>query len=262
MKNKVYDCFLLFNEVKMLNFRLNELNDVVDYFVIVESEFSFTGNSKPFYFEVNNDLYKGFQHKIVYLKYDLPLNTDPWQNETNQRNFFSVFLKDNKNIDDNDIIMLSDIDEIPDTKIITQIKENTPPTSLLTFNQNLYYYNYWTRANRKWPGTVAATHSVVKNQYNYNFQQIRKDRCTSPHLGNEGDYRTGGWHFSYFGDEEFIINKIKNFSHQEYNVDEYTSREKIKKVIEEGKDLFFRDFQTFTVEKNGSYLPKHIHLLD
>jgi beta-1,4-mannosyl-glycoprotein beta-1,4-N-acetylglucosaminyltransferase len=260
--NKVYDCFLLFNELKMLNLRLNELNDVVDFFVIVESNSSFVGNSKAYFFEENINLFEKFKHKIIYLKWDLVPSSDPWQNEVNQRNFFSIFFKNNQNINDNDIIMLSDVDEIPDTKIITQIKENAPPTSILTFNQNLYYYNHWTRANRKWPGTVATTHHIVKNQYNYNFQQIRKDRCTSPHLGNENDYSTGGWHFSYFGDETFIINKIKNFSHQEYNTEQYTSSENIKKAILEGKDLFFRDYQTFTVDKNASYLPKFVYLLD
>jgi len=64
----IYECIIFFNELDLLEIRLNELKDVVDKFVIVEASFTFSSKPKPFYFEENKDRYSKFLDKIIYVK--------------------------------------------------------------------------------------------------------------------------------------------------------------------------------------------------
>lgn len=240
----------------MLNFRLEELNDVVDYFIIVEANCTFKGSSKPLTFNINK--YEKFKDKIIYKVCELPPELDAWQNETNQRCYLKEGLKDLQ-IKGGDLILISDVDEIPDIKDLVFYKNNGI-NEARTFYQNFYYYNYKCRNIKKWSGSVLLSAFIFKTQFNANCETVRKSRWGLPLIGD--NYESGGWHFSYFGDTDYIINKIQSFSHQEYNNEKYTNPDSIKKLIESGKDLFFRSDEKFEILKFQKYLPKHIHLLD
>jgi len=83
---KIIDCFTFYNELKMLEFRLAELNDDVDYFVLVESTFTHTGNKKDLFFEKNKNLYSKYLHKIIHIIVDdMPNTENAWDNEKYQR---------------------------------------------------------------------------------------------------------------------------------------------------------------------------------
>jgi hypothetical protein len=72
----------------------------------------------------------------------------------------------------------------------------------------------------------------------------------------------GGWHLSYFGSHEHIINKIKNFVHQEFNDPDFTDTDKIIERIQNYRDLFDRSeikIKSMDMHKND-YLPYCWHL--
>lgn len=235
----IYDCVLFFKELELLELRFNILNDVVDVFCICESDKTFTGITKPYYFEENIQRFSRFKNKILYKKITFENFTNPWANEHFQRNesIHGNFL-------DDDIILLSDMDEIPNPDILSniQIQDN----DILHFKQHLYYYNLNTKLEQDWYGTRAFKKSVL-NQHTPT--QIR-------HLETKNIIQDGGWHFSYFGNKNFIEEKLNSFSHTEFNNSFYKSN--IEQSIKNKKDLFNRDITFLDVEISNNHHPEFI----
>ena len=246
---KVIDCFIFYNELDMLEFRLEELNDFVDRFVIVESTKTFVGKEKSLIFEENSSRFEKYLHKITHVVENNMDNINPWTNETTQRNAIDKGIK-SLNLNENDIILISDVDEIPDTKTLSEFKKNGV-NQLLTLRQEMYYYNLTCKFNGVWHFPKAIDYLTYKI-----YGSPQKIRMSQGKI-----IYNGGWHFSYFGDADFIKNKINNFSHQEYNSNEFTNKEHIEEVIKNGKDLFKRekDNITYTIVKpdENPYLPKN-----
>ena len=116
---KIFDCFSYWDEDLLLDLRLNILNDFVDFFVIVEGNKTWQNNSKKLKFDINK--YSKFKNKIKYIKVeDLPEGEDPYKRENFQRN---SILRGLSNADDEDIIMISDLDEIPNPKVLSNFKK-------------------------------------------------------------------------------------------------------------------------------------------
>jgi len=240
---KLIDCFIFYNELEMLLFRLTELYDTVDFFILVEAKHTFTGVSKILFFEAHKEMFSKYMDKIIHIIVDkMPNTSNPWDNEKYQRNYIHKgILKLNLNCDD--VIIISDCDEIPDSNTLNIVKRCGICT-IYGLEMDMYYYNLSWKGT-KWYHSKIVPYSVYKlvNEP----EKIRFEKCKI--------LTRGGWHFSYFGNVEFIRNKIKNFSHQEYNTDKYTNEENIKKSIENGDDLFSR------TGKWGHEL-KHVRLKD
>lgn len=256
---KIIDAFIFYNELKMLKFRLTELYDVVDYFIIVESTSTFIGKEKELYYEKNKDDFSKFKDKIIHIIVnDMPNDKNAWNNEYHQRRCIDRGI--NKlNLNNNDIIIITDCDEIPNPKILNYIKNNDINFDLCKLQMELYYYNLECQSKDNWYyGTIIKyqKYKEIKDPQNIRFI-LNKDTIV---------LKEGGWHFSYFGDINFIKNKIKNFSHQEYNNDKYLNDEKIKEQIEKCDDIFFRNNKEVhnlhkkNIEENNN-LPKHYKLL-
>ena len=128
---KIVDCFTFYNELELLKYRLTILNDCVDYFVLVEATHTHVGKIKPLFYQENKELFKEFNHKIIHIVVDdfshkYPNinieNREQWNNEIFQRNCIKRGL-DKLNLNDEDIFTVTDLDEIPDPKILTKIKK-------------------------------------------------------------------------------------------------------------------------------------------
>ena len=114
----IYDCFTFFNELDLLEIRLNVLNDVVDRFVLVEAGQTHTGKPKRLLYEENKLRYSKFADKIIHVRIDsFPSGHDAWWNENYQRNAIMQGLKCAK---DDDIVMISDLDEIPRPELVAE----------------------------------------------------------------------------------------------------------------------------------------------
>ena len=239
---KIIDSFIFYNEIDLLSYRLDILDPYVDYFIIVESTYTFTGHSKPLYYQDNKSKYEKFHHKIIHIIVDDIPHKYPainyqlnhqWDNEYHQRNAIKKGL--DQIIDslcDTDIILTSDVDEIPNPMIVEQAKNGTLSYDKISLNRlslDMYYYNLRCRVGggSNWHGIKLLSVSAYRN-IQLTFQQMRVHEHSHyvpviPH---------GGWHLSYFGDISFIIKKINSFSHQEYNNDSYLNEEKLKHNME------------------------------
>lgn len=274
---KIYDSFCFFNELDLLELRLNILDPVVDYFVISEASVTHTGQPKPYYFEENKERYAKFLHKIIHLKIEdtpndfinLPIISDPLTPDKNCVSQIYEFIKTQTNrfnrqteihygrdffqkecvrrglinCEDDDIIMFSDCDEIPNPDLIPLLNDFLDQNDFFSFSQIGYYYYLNMLKEYNWKGTRVGKYKNIKN---YSFNELR---------GNTWTVLTeGGWHFSYMGGPEKVKTKIMSFSAQEMN-NPYVIQS-INTNIENGIDPFFRGKLT-KVELDSSY-PKYL----
>jgi beta-1,4-mannosyl-glycoprotein beta-1,4-N-acetylglucosaminyltransferase len=254
-QTKVIDCFIFYNELQLLDYRLNVLNSVVDYFVIVESKFTFTGKEKQLYFNENKDKFEMFKDKIIHIivedcPYKFPTinfnKREQWQNEYFQRNAISQGIQA-ISLQENDAIIIADLDEIPDPRLLAQIKSGDLRIDIHTLEMDFYYYNLHSRFNDKWAMAKILSYSKYKELHT-SCEAIRTRGC--PIL------KCAGWHLSYFGDSKFIQNKIINFSHQELNHSEFTDIEKIQERIVQSRDLYDRRTNMTHIKLDeNTYLP-------
>lgn len=247
--------FIFYNELDLLTYRLDLLNNVVDYFIIVESTHTFIGKEKPLFYCDNKHLFENYNKKIIHIivddfPYKYPnvniANNDVWKNEFYQRNAISRGIKHINDLSDSDVIIISDLDEIPDPNTLSKIKNCTIPVDINILEMDFYYYNLNTKMNEMW------SHCKIISYKKYN--ELNIDCNTIRHL-NIPKIRNGGWHLSYFGDKYFIQNKIQNFSHQEFNIPQYTDLEKIEERTTHSKDLYDRNYLRKIKIEDNKYLP-------
>ena len=232
------------------------MNDIVDYFVIVESTHTFTGKEKTCFFNDNKDFFEKFSKKIIHIivdnfPYKYPNinynNNEQWTNEFFQRDAISRGLNSINNLEQNDLITVTDLDEIPDPNTLVSIKKGDITVDINILEMDNYYYNLNTRFNTKWPLCKIISFKKYK-ELNTTCSNIRNINCSV--------IKNGGWHLSCFGDANFIKNKLQNFSHQEYNNDYYTNLEKIEERINTQTDLVClgRPIEKINI-KDNNYLP-------
>jgi len=258
---KMIDCIIFFNELELLSYRLHILKNVVDFFVIVESTHTFSGKEKNLFFHENKDKFADFADKIIHIVVDdLPhkypnidyknfYSGEQWQNEIFQRNAISRGIE-KLNLDDHDILIISDVDEIPNPATLYPIKHQEPPIEIHMLAMDFYYYNLNTKLYETW--TEAKVLSYKKYQeLAIPCDQIRHYQC--PTIQN------GGWHLSYFGDGVYIKTKIESFSHQEYNNHYYTDTAKIEEKIGKFSDLYDRNinFHKIPIHENTNLPPDY-----
>ena len=193
----IIDAFPFHNEVDLIKKRLTYLSPVIDKFVIVESTYTHRGEPKELYFEKNKEVFEEWSDKIIHVILDVvPPDSNPWTMEHMQRNHILKGLTD---IPDDAIVMISDADEVPKIELLKQIPDLTNPISLhmITFNYSIDYYQTF----EKWFGTVIST---KKNVVEKTPQYFRDNRWKFSYV----EY--SGWHFSSYGDEKFLANKLRS----------------------------------------------------
>lgn len=237
----IYDTFIFFNELDILELRLNVLNDVVDYFVLVESTLTFQGKSKPLVYRDNKDRFSKFAKKIIHVVVeDTPANVAPFDREYFQRD---AILRGLERCSSDDLVLISDIDEIPNPlSIPTQLRKGT----YCAFSQSLFYYqlNCKSLEHDGLPWSLLARFDGLSSPANLRKELVAlQGSILAGSNTNEHKFsiiENGGWHFSYLGSPQTIIKKIEAFSHSELNLPEYKNIESIQEAIKEGRDLFGR----------------------
>ena len=258
--NKIYDCFTFYNEFDLLELRLRELYTKVDHFVIVESNQTFTGNSKPWNFEANMDRYSNYMDKITYIRVkDMPNTGNPWDNERHQRNSIMRGIKD---ANPNDLILISDVDEIVRPEVVDHMRQSAQTIFALRmpiYNFKFNYmklnpdrYNIWAMAARKSSFDDITPNSV--RDLRFSFFDTPYQFC------NEGCevIEHGGWHFGYLGNNELLQDKAQNFSHQEVNRPEFLKQIDVDTSIRNRTSWDQSSQDRYTIVKLDSYFPKSL----
>lgn len=248
----IIDAFPFFNEIDLLEIRLNELSSIVDYFVVCESKKTFSNKDKPLFFLENANKFQKFQDKILHVVLEsLPDGDDPWVREYAQRKtiikFFNRFPNDS-------VCMLSDADEIPSLESIRSAclllqKQN------IVLVKHLFCHGYLNRllTNEQngfwayWGGTRVAKKSFwdeSKMGREYEDTEVK-----------------GGWHFRNIGDAQSLCLKLKSYSHHR-DVGhlglkwEDITEEQVRRRMESGEELCQGGFKSFTLP--DGLLPNYV----
>jgi beta-1,4-mannosyl-glycoprotein beta-1,4-N-acetylglucosaminyltransferase len=229
---KIFDCFMYFDEDQILELRLNILDESVDYFVIVESTYNHRGEKRKLLFNKNKFL--KFNKKIIYLVYDkIPNNVELLNKNDNekekkrkyimnavyrenaQRNHIAQGLKDAK---DDDLILISDVDEIPklDSLEVKKIKNE-----IIMFKQDMFHYKYnLVLPNFKWTGTKAVKKKIFNSPQWLRNIKVRKypfyridTFFSKKKYSNIKIINDGGWHFSNIKTPKMIEHKFRSYLH-------------------------------------------------
>lgn len=235
---KIFDCFIFYNELELLELRLAELNETVDYFVIAEANKTHTGSSKEFIFEKNKDRFKEYLDKIIYVKVDdcpdfskdRPPKIEYYQRNALMKGLIGLAKPGDK-------ILISDLDEIPSPEFI---KANLSKKDWVYLQLPLYYCFVNVQVTRSCGGTVMADFGTFTEfqdlrrfaRRRYNFEPRRHPEVIPD----------SGWHYSYlFGnDPEKIRNKVKNIYESEGILPVLGNSDDIARKIKNHLDLFER----------------------
>ena len=249
----VYDCFSYWDEDLLLDVRFNILNKYVDYFVVVEGNKTWQNNSKKLRFDINN--FQKFKSKIIYVPVDdMPDGDNPYIRENFQRNCISRGIK---NANENDLIIVSDLDEIPNPLALGKFEKKM---KYAVFKQMHFYYkfNLQSTFHPNWFGSRVCIKKFLKSpQWLRNIKTKKRPfwkfyRPRPPQLIYDG-----GWHFSFLKKPKEISQKIKVFAHQEFKKNIFFDEKKIAERIKNQKDLFDRNIKYEKVEINEEF-PKYI----
>ena len=254
---KIFDCFMYFDEDLLLDLRLNYLDKFVDKFIIIECNYNHKGEVKKPSF--NKEKYKKFQKKIEYiLLKEQPgdieeINVNDTKNQTSDKYILNAIKRENfqrnhiKNclleVRENDWIIISDLDEIPNLK---NVNFNNTNNKFIFFKQEMMYYKFNLKLeNCTWVGTKACRKKNLKspqwlrNIKDRSYPWWRLDTLFSKNkYGNIKFIDNGGWHFSYLKTPEEIEKKLKSYlHHREYELNP-VGVDKIKNLIEQKKTIY------------------------
>ena len=253
----IYDCFQYFNEDHMVDLRMNILDPYVDFFVISESTKTHQGQNKKINFDIKN--FPQFKDKIKFLvaDYDKKINFENHTGgesiiEQHQRNYLINGLKD---ASPDDLIILSDSDEIPDLSKIKNINRNK---KFIAFSQKMFMYklNLLNVEESDWIGskiTKKKNISSMQDLRNLKFKNYPFWRIDKRHL----QIIEGGWHFSFLQTPGQILKKVKSFSHGEFN-NSLLNENSIEEKILKNEDIFNRGFTLKRIDLNENF-PKYIY---
>lgn len=268
----VYDCIPFFNELDILKLRLNILNPLVDKFIIEEATVTFSGEPKELCFEKNKEAFREFLPKIEYIVVeDSPVHTTTHLRDKFQKN---ALLKGLKNAKDSDVILLSDVDEIPNPETLKKIIDTFDPDKIYHFAQRMFYCylnmeevsgkllsitgEFPGVERRLWLGTKVFSRKSVPRE---GIIELREASVTSPDAVR---VENGGWHFGYMGSggsdvSKRIGTKVTAAAHQEYNNQDTLAEARDRLML--GQDIFGRDARFERVEMDDTYpeyLLKHL----
>ena len=258
---KIIDCFNYFDEDLILEIRLSTLFDYVDKFIICEATLDHAGNEKKLNFDIKK--FKRYEKKIKYIIVDdLPKEVKKFKKHWHtahardqfQRNSLVRGLAD---CDPDDLIMISDVDEIPNPEKISDFNKKDKYACFVQGNY-LLKFNLLNITEPKWYGTRMCRKKDLKSPQwlrdikprkipFYKFYKPKFDKFIA----------NGGWHFSSVKNAEGIYKKLNSYSEQQWNNNKFKNMEIIKRKIDQKKDLFDRNYNYKVLEIDNSF-PKYI----
>ena len=254
---KIFDCFMYFDEDLVLDVRLNILNEYVDKFVIVESKYNHKGEERQPLFDINK--FNKFKDKIIYiLKSDIHEDIEVIQaldneDEIYRKSIFNAWKRENlqrnqildglKEANQNDWILISDLDEIPNLEVVN-FKE--VKNKLIFFEQHMMYYKFNLKLeNFTWIGSKACKFKNLRSPQwlrdikTRKFPWWRIDILFSKRKYKDIYFvKNGGWHFSYLKKPKDIEKKLKSYLHHIDYDRNPLGIERIEKIVNKKKAIY------------------------
>ena len=268
----VIDCIPFFNELDILKLRLHILDPLVDRFVIEEATHTFSGLPKDLCFEKNREMFEEFLPKITYLVVD----NSPEEISTHERDKFqkNALAKALTDASDEDVLILSDVDEIPNPAVLQELVKRFDPDKIYHLAQrNFYCYLNMEEVSgnllsitgefpgverRMWLGTKGFAKKKIPERGIIDLREISPEDPRSVRVAD------GGWHFGYMGSchetdvSRRVGTKVVAAAHQEYNTEDVLAEVKDRLIL--GEDIFGRNavFQWAVVDESyPQYLLEH-----
>jgi beta-1,4-mannosyl-glycoprotein beta-1,4-N-acetylglucosaminyltransferase len=255
---RVFDCFMFFNELDLLELRLRELDDLVDRFVLVEGDETFTGKPKPLIFDQNKERFERFISKIAHVKFtDFPVDpVSPWTRETLSRQAMMLGLFE---AEPNDLVMISDVDEIPKPAALSRAFSKA--SRRLTVFETEGFEGYLNVSSNNL--SIVQSPRMLARRFLRDPQAVRslKPRVSknlawgpitealSPIIRPARSWTKLGyplpihiepraaWHFTNMGGAESIRSKLLAYSHTEMAVDEIAGLDNIRSCLDGGRSV-------------------------
>ena len=271
---KIFDCFMFFDEEQILDLRLNVLNKTVDFFVIVESIYNHKGEKRELVFDIKK--FSKFKKKIIYLVYDkIPeninnFNPNDTKKEKDRKYIYNAVFRENAQRNyimeglnkarKNDIILVSDIDEIPK---LSSLNFEKIKNEIIVFNQDMFHYKYnLVIPNFKWGGTRAVRRNrLISPQWLRNVKVRKYPIYRVDTLFSKKKYTNlkiiedGGWHFSNIKTPEKIVHKYKSYLHHWEFEEANIGVNEVKNLVDDKKAIYnLKIDQRDNKIGNGEYL--------
>ena len=262
MRNKIFDCTTFYNANFLFQTRFEILKDIVDYFVVCEANKDHTGHDKNFNFDQN--FLKKNKDKIIYIKVeDLPSVKLKGKKDYKLLSIqMEKLFKGIKGADDNDLIIFSDEDEIPNPETIKNSDYENFKFGI--FMQNMYYYKInilsVDEGNGNWPGSRISKKKFLKSFFKFRLLKLKNLKYPFWRIDKEKSIQlimNGGWHFTYLMSPLEIIEKIKSMAHTELNKEKFRDISSIKNKIKNLEDPFERNLRLKKVDIDNTY-PEYI----
>ena len=273
---KIFDCFMYFDEEVVVDVRLNTLNEFVDCFIIVESKFTHKGDLRELKF--NHKKFKKFKDKIIYIVDEQiypqteEIKAEDNEGEKSRKSIFNAAYRENgqrnlivkglEEANDEDLILISDVDEIPK---LSGLNFKNVNVKIILFKQDMFYYKFNLQLpNLIWTGTKACKKkNLISPQWlrnikdrKYSFFRIdtffSKTKYTNIKIINDG-----GWHFSNIKTPKEIEFKLRSYlHHREFDVNPL-SIDQISEIIKNRQAIYdLKVDKTVNKIGNGSILKK------
>jgi len=278
MKRKVFYAVEFFNELDTLEIALETLNDVVDYFIVSESTKSHQeGLPKLLYFEENKQRFAKFLPKIIHQVIDdtpddfSDLSLTQAKDETHrivldktkinirgietQKNYCrdgyekECLLRAMGTCQDDDIVIVSDADEIPSILAVKHVLDNFDPNLVYNFNLNHYWFYFNCLKTDEWIGNRLLTFANFKSK---SMNELRDMKRLSGVI-----VKNAGWHFSFQGNTNAIKQKIQSYGEKSINRPDVVDniKEFIDDCITNQHDFFYRPAEFTIVPIDESFPP-------
>ena len=273
----IYDCFMYFDEDLLLDIRLNSLDKFVKKFVISEATYTHNGSKKKLKFNIDN--FKKFKDKIIYIVVeDQPeniktLNENDSEEKKGEKLILNgmardYFQRENliKGITDaknDDLILISDLDEIPDLNNLNFSEINN---QIIIFEQKMFYYKLnLLYEDFNWFGTRAIkkknliSPQWLRNIKGRNYPKWRLDILFSKKkYSNLFFIKNGGWHFTFLKTAEEIEKKLLNFAHHYEYQESGLNIERIKQLIDKKKVIYDHNIDQKQYKWSGKVMLRKI----
>ena len=275
----IYDCFMYFDEDLLLDLRFNSLNKFVKKFVITEATYTHNGSKKKLNFDINK--FKKFKDKIIYLVVDKQpqdireLSDDDTKHRRGEKLILNGMARDyfqRENLSrgisdagDNDLILISDLDEIPNLEKLDPINIKN---NIIIFEQKMFYYKFnLFYEDYTWLGTKAVKKKrFISPQWLRNIKGKKYPKWRIDTIFSKKKYtdlyfvKNGGWHFTCLKTAEELEKKLLNFAHHYEYEESGLNIQNLKKLIAEKRVMYDHNVDQKGYKWSGNSILKNIEL--